>query len=166
MTRDGVIDVVPLAATAANAAAQIRVLGDLFEQSFDEPCGEAAVRTLMHAPGSCALVAQRAVAGAQQAVGYVILRSAADEAEILSIGVVPAARCAGVGRALLDAAVVVAESAGAASVYLEVGEDNGPARALYAVAGFMPVGRRPDYYRRAGRSRIAAIVMRKIVRKT
>ncbi len=166
MTPAGSVDVVSLATLTPDAALQMRLLGTLFEQAFDEPYGEAAVRTLLHAPGSRALLAQRNTGDEVQTVGYVILRNAADEAEILSIGVVPVARGAGVGRALLDAAIADAASAGAAVMFLEVGEDNAPARAMYAAAGFVPVGRRPDYYRRADRSRIAAIIMRKNVRRT
>lgn len=166
MTRDDAVDVIPLTAVSQDVTLRTRLLGALFEQSFGEPHGEAAVATLMHAPGSRALVAQRRIAGETQAIGYVILRSVADEAEILSIGVVPASRRAGVGRALLDAALADAASAGAAAVFLEVGEDNPSARAMYRAVGFMPVGRRPNYYQRADRSRIAAIIMRKSVRRT
>ena len=99
-------------------------------------------------------------------MGFVILRHAADEAEILSIGVLPAVRRQGVGRTLLAAAVEHAGAAGAAAIFLEVGEDNAIARALYEMAGFVPVGRQPDYYRRAGHSGVAAIVMRKSPRRT
>ena len=166
MTDDGVTDILPLAAVTPDAGMRQRLLGALFEACFDEPYGAAAVATLLTAPGSRALLAQRTADGASQAAGYVIVRLAADEAEILSLGVVPAARRMGVGRALLAAAVSQAGAAGAAAVFLEVGEDNTAARAMYAAAGFTPVGRRPDYYQRADRSRISAIIMRKSLRRT
>jgi ribosomal-protein-alanine N-acetyltransferase len=51
-----------------------------------------------------------------------------------------------VGRALLDAAIRTAESAGVESMYLEVRPSNAPALSLYATAGFVGVGRRRRYY--------------------
>jgi ribosomal-protein-alanine N-acetyltransferase len=49
---------------------------------------------------------------------------------------------------------------GAWECFLEVGESNAAAQALYARAGFLPVGRRKDYYE-TERGRESAIVMRK-----
>ena len=46
------------------------------------------------------------------------------------------ARRAGVARALLDAAARFAREDGAAGIMLETHRDNGPARALYAAAGW------------------------------
>lgn len=159
---DGVAEIRPLAASGPDAGAGRRLLGVLLEACFEEPHGEAGVATLLAAPGCRALVAWRE----SRPAGYVILRNAADEAEILSLGVVPAARRRGVGRALLAAALSAAAAAGAVAVFLEVGEDNAAARALYAAAGFVPVGRRMDYYSRDGRSRVAAVIMRKSLGKT
>ena len=39
-----------------------------------------------------------------------------------------------------------AAAAGAKVMFLEVAEENQPAMALYAKAGFEKAGRRPDYY--------------------
>jgi ribosomal-protein-alanine N-acetyltransferase len=73
-----------------------------------------------------------------------LLRVAADEAEILTIGVT--ARRLGVGRALLVAGVEKVRALGAAKMFLEVAADNAAARGFYAQAGFVEVGRRPNYY--------------------
>jgi ribosomal-protein-alanine N-acetyltransferase len=78
--------------------------------------------------------------------GMVLARVAADEAEILTFGVVPAARRRGLGRALLDSASVEAARRGAGEMFLEVAADNAAALALYAAAGFVAVGRRYRYY--------------------
>ena len=86
----------------------------------------------------------------------ILARVAADEAEVLTLAVVGAARRAGVGRRLLAAAMGEAARRGAASMFLEVGERNGAALGLYAGAGFVAVGRRERYY--AGGE--AAVVMR------
>lgn len=81
-------------------------------------------------------------------VGYAVAHRAADEAEILNLGVAPQARRAGVGRALVRAIIARVARAGARTVYLEVRESNVAARRLYASEGFAAAGRRAGYYRR------------------
>ena len=78
--------------------------------------------------------------------GMIMARTAADEAEVLTLAVAPAARRQGIGRALLQQAMATARERGAAAMFLEVAADNAPARALYAAAGLRVVGRRPRYY--------------------
>lgn len=84
--------------------------------------------------------------------GFVLARDLADEAEILSLAVLPAFRRRGIGRALLDAAFAEARRRGAGSVVLEVAAENRSARRLYAACGFVQVGRRPGYYRSDGQT--------------
>lgn len=79
--------------------------------------------------------------------GFVLARDLGEEAEILSLGVLPRWRRRGTGRALLDAVVAEAARRNLGSLVLEVAEGNEPARRLYAAAGFVEVGRRPRYYR-------------------
>ena len=50
--------------------------------------------------------------------------------------------------------------AGASELFLEVREDNEPAKYLYNRAGFVQVGRRADYYTANDGNRRAAITMR------
>ncbi len=78
--------------------------------------------------------------------GMVMARVAADEAEILTLAVHPAVRRQGLARALLDRAADIAAEEGAATLFLEVALRNAGARALYAAAGFVEVGRRRRYY--------------------
>jgi ribosomal-protein-alanine N-acetyltransferase len=78
--------------------------------------------------------------------GFVLARVAADEAEILTLAVVPASRRTGLATALLSAARARAADDGATAMLLEVAEANDAARALYARLGFTQVGRRRDYY--------------------
>jgi ribosomal-protein-alanine N-acetyltransferase len=70
----------------------------------------------------------------------------ADEAEILTVGVVPAARRQGIGRLLLADLLAHAGERGARQVYLEVRVDNAAAIALYESDGFAGVGLRRGYY--------------------
>jgi ribosomal-protein-alanine N-acetyltransferase len=74
------------------------------------------------------------------------VRVLADEAEILTIGVVPAARRRGIARLLLAELLGIARERGGRDVYLEVRVDNEPARALYRSEGFEEVGVRRGYY--------------------
>ena len=90
-----------------------------------------------------------------------LARLAADEAEILTIAVDPAARDKGVGRALLAANLRQATNAGARAMFLEVDAGNAAALALYKRLGFAKVGERPGYYRRKDGVRATAVVMRR-----
>ena len=93
--------------------------------------------------------------------GFVLSRLAADEAEILTIAVDAAHQGRGVGRALLSENLRQVANAGAKAIFLEVAEDNAPALALYERFGFVKVGERAGYYRRADGTRATAVVMRK-----
>jgi ribosomal-protein-alanine N-acetyltransferase len=78
--------------------------------------------------------------------GMVLGRVAGDEAEILTLAVLPDARRRGLGAALLATAMTAARAGGARSIVLEVSVDNAAARALYHRAGFIETGRRRRYY--------------------
>jgi ribosomal-protein-alanine N-acetyltransferase len=79
-------------------------------------------------------------------LGWAGVRVVADEAEILTVGVVPSARRRGIARLLLAALLDEARRRGAREAYLEVRIDNAAARALYAKEGFAELGIRPGYY--------------------
>lgn len=78
--------------------------------------------------------------------GIILARVAADEAEILTLAVVPTVRRTGLGFSLLAAATNLATSLGARAFFLEVSVTNIAARALYAKAGFIQAGERRRYY--------------------
>jgi ribosomal-protein-alanine N-acetyltransferase len=88
------------------------------------------------------------VDGDDRVLGYLVARQMADEAEILNVGVTPASRRHGVGRALVAAGLERLVSLGAREVYLEVRESNLAARELYRGFAFSEVARRAKYYRR------------------
>jgi ribosomal-protein-alanine N-acetyltransferase len=81
-------------------------------------------------------------------LGLILARAIAEECEILSLCVRPANRRWGIGRRLLLTALDMAAARGATRAYLEVAEDNEPARCLYMKHGFAIIGSRPNYYRR------------------
>ncbi len=90
-------------------------------------------------------------------VGFVMVRAAADEAEILTVVVAPARRGRGIGRLMMDEIIRRLYFMRIASLFLEVDEGNDPALALYRRLGFREVGRRSNYY---GNGTANALVMR------
>ena len=105
------------------------------------------------------VVAHRALSG-RMLMGFILSRMAADEAEILSIAVAPARRGHGLARILLDLHIRRLAGLGVRTVFLEVDQDNRPARRLYDRAGFRQVGQRDAYYRN-GAETSAALVLRR-----
>ena len=79
-------------------------------------------------------------------VGYLISIHVAGEAELLRIGVEPAAQRRGIGRLLMNVFAQHCAEAGTREVYLEVRASNRPAIALYEQFGFEAVGTRKKYY--------------------
>ena len=112
--------------------------------SFADPWTHRSFASLLSEAAVYFQVAEAADGGV---AGYVVAWCVVDEAEIANVAVAPAARGAGVGAALLDAALSHAAGRGCLAAYLEVRESNAPARALYASRGFGAVGRRRGYYR-------------------
>lgn len=140
----------------------LALLARLHAACFEEAWDSAALASLLAMPGACALIAG---AGRGEALGFVILRAVAGEAEIISLGVEPRARRLGVGRRLLAGALAAAAASDAARIFLEVAADNWAARALYLEQGFLEVGRRPGYYRRPHGSMAALVLAKTIGRK-
>jgi [ribosomal protein S18]-alanine N-acetyltransferase len=96
-----------------------------------------------------------------EAAGFALGRAITDEAELLTLAVAPDRQRAGLGTRLLAGFEAEARTRGAATAFLEVAEDNAPARALYDRAGWEEAGRRPAYYPRADATAAAALVLRK-----
>ena len=96
---------------------------------------------------------------AEVPVGFALARDLGGECEILTLGVLPACRCRGIGRKLLRAVLDQARCRAIPSIVLEVATDNAAARQLYVAAGFVTVGRRPRYYRRSDET-VDALLLR------
>jgi len=122
-------------------ATDLALLARLHGACFADAWNEATLAELLASPGAFAFLA-----GEDE--GFVLARAVAGEAEILSLGVVPAMRRRGIARRLLSAVANEAKRRGAERLFLEVAIDNGPALALYRRAGFAKVGRRAGYYHR------------------
>jgi len=94
-------------------------------------------------------------------IGFIVSRTAADEAEILSVAVAQKHRGHGFSRDLLRTHLGHLAGLGLKTVFLEVEENNRPARALYERAGFRVVGRRERYYKDASGEQLNAVVMQR-----
>ena len=77
---------------------------------------------------------------------FVVWRTIADEAEIISIGVTPLARRTGTASALLQLVENDVKNMGGKTIFLEVDTSNIPALELYKKSGFFNAGTRPHYY--------------------
>lgn len=88
--------------------------------------------------------------------GFIVWRTVADEAEVITIGVRPNARGAGIATAMLTLLENEVKKAGVKKIFLEVSAENAPAIALYKKCGFIQNGHRPKYY-----DGIDAILMKK-----
>jgi [ribosomal protein S18]-alanine N-acetyltransferase len=106
------------------------------------------------------VLAHRATLG-HRPIGFIISRIAAGEAEILSVAVSRAQQGRGLARRLLDLHMRRLAGLGVRTVFLEVDDDNAPARRLYAGSAFRQVGRRDGYYSRPGNASGAALVLRR-----
>ena len=143
-------------------ARHIDALMAVMRASFDPGFGEAW--SALQLGGTLALdssFARQALDAAGVAQGFTLSRSAGPEVELLLIAVHPGQRGNGMGRALVRTACLDAARRSASEIFLEVRENNLAALALYRQAGFLEVGRRPNYYAGVTGSRFAALTMRR-----
>jgi ribosomal-protein-alanine N-acetyltransferase len=143
----------PAAMADAEAMAAIHASG------FDRPWGLIEFERLLAGENALAHVVSAGSRGPIE--GFVLSRVAADEAEILSIAVSPAARAHGLGGRLLKPHMEALALRRIKTLFLEVEEGNTPALKLYARHGFTEVSRRSAYYRKADGSLATALVMRR-----
>jgi ribosomal-protein-alanine N-acetyltransferase len=112
-------------------------LAAIHAESFDKNWSTQALATLLATPGTFALYLDG---------GFIVVRVAGGEGEILTLAVRPARRRRGVGANLVRSAASHAERRGAGRLFLEVAFGNRAARGLYGSLGFGEVGRRKAYY--------------------
>lgn len=136
-------------------AADIQSLSRLHMICFDEGWDEESLRSTLSMPGVVALLAERD--GAVRA--FMVVRSVADEAEVLTLCTAPHWRRRALAQRLLAAARDLLRTQNISHLHLEVAADNDAARALYAAQGFSETGRRKGYYARASGPACDAILM-------
>jgi len=132
-------------------------LAALHARLFEDPWDGEGFAELLRQPGAKGFIAR--VGTPPEAAGFILGRVAADEAEILSLGVRADRRRRGLAARLLGSMRRAAKRARARTIYLEVAASNGAALSFYARRGFRACGRRASYYRRAGRAAEDALVL-------
>ena len=135
----------------------LAALAQLHGASFHRGWGEAEFDAMLREPNTLVHRLRRG----NKVIGFAVSRMAADEAEILSIAMAAKERGRGLSRGLLATHLGHLAGRGVRTEFLEVEENNQPARRLYEKAGFAVVGRRERYYREAGGEERNALVMRR-----
>ncbi len=137
---------------------EAEALSGLHADCFADGWTEHDFKQLLQGPGVVALTALDQ-SGSQPLLGMILVRQAADEAEIVTLCTRPAARRRKIGRKLTDAAAGLLRRSGAKSLHLEVDVDNAAAIRLYETAGFVRSGLRKAYYKLPGGGRSDAVTM-------
>lgn len=140
------------------APEQAAEIAHIHAQLFSPAWSEESVRGLLDHPASTAFLA---VLGGQPktTVGFVMAQLAADEAEILSVGVLPEWQRKGIGRRLIEGVARAVQRAEAKTLFLEVAADNDAALELYSRSGFLGTGLRRGYYEREGQAPVDAVTL-------
>ena len=118
---------------------------------------EAAFASLLRDAHTYALLATLS----DERAGFVLWRTMAEEAEILTLAVAPEWQRQGIAMVLLQSMKAELVPHEVKECWLEVGVRNNTARALYRKAGYVECGRRPGYYRCPDGTREDALLMRR-----
>jgi ribosomal-protein-alanine N-acetyltransferase len=126
---------------------EAEVLAEIHRDAFRRIWSAHEFSALLTDPSVFALVArQTSLFGSRRIAGFVLVRFAADEAEILTIAVRPNLRRRGVGRLLMNDVSRRLYRERIARLFLEVDRANAAAVALYRSLGFTVAGERKQYY--------------------
>ena len=143
-------------------AAHADVLTAIHAQSFVKAWPAAELSGIIAMPGTQAMLACKA-SGDKSPCGFIIFRQAAQEAEIITIAIAPAARRRQIGTSLLDAAMTRLRAHGCTEFHLEVDESSDSAMAFYQALGFVVSGHRKNYYKQPDGTRADAILMHRAI---
>ena len=107
-----------------------------------DPWSSELFRAALDDPHTTLLLAEGEDGGV---LGYAVMSAVLDEGNLDNIAVDPPRRRQGVADALLSALTAIGRTT-MSVLFLEVRVSNLPALALYEKHGFVPVGRRKNYY--------------------
>ncbi len=145
------------AARSADAESLVDIHADAFARAWSAEDFTA----LMNGGNAFTLgVRRESIFGRRRMLGFIIVHTAADEAEILTVAVSRASRGKGHGRLLMEEAMRRLYREHVAACFLEVDRGNEPAIGLYRSLGFEDVGVRKGYYRKGVDPEGSALVMR------
>jgi len=130
------------AAEITDLDAVMAVMASAFDPRFGEGWTRSQCAGILPLSGVLLTLAQDEDG---EAVGFSLLRTVADEAELLLLAVAPGAQRRGIGASLLRHFIDHGRRNGVVRLHLEV-RDGNPAIAMYQAFGFNTEGRRPKYY--------------------
>ena len=133
---------------------------EVMESAFGDEFGEAWTRSQLAGilpMSGVELKVARDLAN-DLTLGFSLTRTVADEAELLLLAVDRESQRNGIGRRLLEDFMSSARREHVARVHLEV-RDGNSAISMYRAAGFLPVGRRRNYYQGVSGQRFDAITL-------
>ena len=122
--------------------AHVPQIAALEKATFSFPWDEASILAELDNPLALWLV----VVEDEKVLGYVGSQTVFEDADILNVAVLPAARRRGIAEALMTALESRLSERGAERITLEVRASNAPAIALYRKLGYAQVGLRKNYY--------------------
>lgn len=124
--------------------AHAQLLASMHAQCFNTGAqwDQTAITALLSSSGVHAGI----VMEEDQPAGFIMLRTVVDEAEILTVCVLPEYRKRGLAQQLLAWGAQIAQHKGAQNLFLEVSVNNQSARTLYEKQGFEKLGLRKKYY--------------------
>ena len=135
------------------------VLAGLHRECFARAWDETAMAQFAASPEVLCLIGSVAGGAGAAPAGFLIVRKAGDEAEILTLGVAPSCRNRGLGRALLQTAIDLLRASGTKRLFLEVETGNEAALRLYRSFGGEAVGRRTGYYEHGADAAIFSLAL-------
>lgn len=156
---------VPAAHIEPMSVRDAETLAEIHGDAFARTWSATDFTALLADPNVFALgVRLQSLFGARRIAGFVLVRFAADEAEILTIAVRGRYRRRGYGRMLMDDVIRRLYRERIAVLFLEVERKNTAATRLYHSLGFKVAGERKNYYGRPVSGDGTALVMRLQVR--
>ena len=121
---------------------QVAWIEEIEQSCFPDPWDICIIRTEIESP-LCDLIVEEADG---RIIGFALAKTAADEAELYQLAVLPAYRRRGIARRLLRELYDALRERGAAMCFLEVRSGNREAIALYESEGFERISVRTCYY--------------------
>jgi len=91
-------------------------------------------------------------------IGFSLVRRVLDEAELISLAVLPALQGKGLAKKIMNLVIEQLKARACRGFFLEVREDNMKAIQLYYKIGFKKVGKRKGYYKTKSGKKVDAFV--------
>ena len=129
---------------AGDISAVMSVMQDAFDPRFGEAWTSAQCLSTLVLPDCQLLLAKNA----DEVCGFAMTRWVLDHEELLMIAVARQTQRHSIGKRLLLEIISRATNAGRTKIFLEVRDGNN-AHDFYVKSGFIPIGRRKNYYKNA-----------------